>query len=63
MRKSLVEDTKIDLDSVARLPRVPQASFQGGMIEYLINPKFIKPKLAGMVARWIAADIAKGTRY
>ena len=63
MRKSFVEDTKIDFDSIAHLPRVPQDSFQGGMIEYLIDPKFIKPKLAGMVAKWIAADIAKGTRY
>jgi len=63
MRKSFVEDTEINLASVPHLPKVPQTSFQGGIISYLVNPKFIKPKLAGMVARWIAADIAKGTRY
>lgn len=57
MRKSFVEDTKIDLASVEHLPKVPN------MVEYLIDPKFVTSRLAGNVAKWIATDIAKGTRF
>ena len=60
MKASFVEDRELNLASVAHLPRVRQTSFQGGMVSYLISPKFIKPKLAGSVAKWIAADIARG---
>ena len=66
MRKSFVEDTKIDLASVEHLPKVPN------IVEYLIDPKFVTSRLAGNVAKWIAfemkkpvklTDIAKGTRF
>ena len=56
MRKSFVEDTKIDLASVEHLPKVPN------VVNYLIDPKFVTSRLAGNVAKWIATDIAKGTR-
>lgn len=56
MKTSFVEDKEINLASIAHLVKIPN------MVDYLINPKNVQPKLAGSVVKWIAADIARGRR-